>query len=536
MADATGVCYTQSGNVKRYEHEALNYIAFIRSGNEYLDGLNNDMDYLVSYQYSIWNKQMKLFSYDYYDVNFETDLKGILSYTVDNTNNECNFTINPGGSMSHHWYDPCDATPLLTFFRITTYSPSMYDMGQCNPTNDLIFGSIDACPTTLRGLTEGKDYICVKYSYGTPEYNELVSYIHTLSEYGNMYPELSTTLLDKVFTLRLCNKEGTDDKSELSCKDGYNSTIKNFMITKNCSYSFFPDIIVYENYAAPNNFKVNDFNMSYLLNDMHGCNLYLYGVVKYGAVKSDNWSTTATITVMSFGEDNIVGTNGKVDALNLNLYSSSPLIIRNGIGGDIIIDSNDLTNKETSFEVGPTSSVINIGLSTHQHSRNVLLCTSNITMLSVKIEFGKGTKWTEDINSNHNYKLGNLEYYGVNSLFDPNSSISNFLDDNWEIYEDDPVGPYFVNAFYENTPNKPYVWNGLGNSCLSGVIIHNIYNDPDNGATAIGYFVLGVEQNGNKFYLTDTDTACDINSWTLYVESTNENNIGTIPFSGFILI
>lgn len=53
------------------------------------------------------------------------------------------------------------------------------------------------------------------------------------------------------------------------------------------------------------------------------------------------------------------------------------------------------------------------------------------------------------------------------------------------------------------------------------------------GATVKAYFMLGVQEINNKFYLANTNDMENIlNSWVVYIKSTDEMNTGVIPFSG----
>ena len=483
--------YTQSGNVKRYEPLRMSYWAFYRI---WPNELGADNSSLLAYRY-ICDPLEYFYSIDdqIYSISSVSSDSKLLSYTID-SNGICHYSINPG--RLDHGLNGIEYgnTILGRFYNYYNYTGNEH--WQVYPEN---------IPTTLNGLTEGTDYICKKYSYGTEEYNELMSYL-----IGTSFNYSGTNGGTPDVTLKVKLSKGDDVEST-----GFNSFIKHFSNEK-----FMPDIFVVQNYAE-----------NYSPADVPSCNIWCYGVVQgYKSAPSDDWTTTITIIVESFGDNNVTGTGGAINPTDLNLSSSNPLFI---FGGDdeLMIDSIDLTNKRTTT-TGLPNNTVNISLNTHQHSSFVNYMMSNVVMLKLRIEFGKGTVFLRDEHGDIIVENGAI--YEPSPTFDPGNDMLGWLENQWGVNEDNPSGsPFFILAQYKNTELKPYIWNGLGYSQLGGVVIHDMYDSEETGATVEAYFMLGVQQINNKFYLADTiDIQNMLNSWVVYIKSTDETNTGAIPFQG----
>lgn len=487
MADATGVCYTQSGDVKRYEHYQNAYWGFYR----YSDDRGTPDEGLYAYKYRYYTGD---FHYDSTPLNDIIQKESTMfTYEIDSSG-QCNYTINPGRKYDTSTLSRHRNTLLGTFYDFVQSIKSHNTEYTFWNGNITVPDNFDVTYTykTLEGLIEGEDYICKKYSYGTPEYNEFLSYIIT----GSLQPQYQD--YNNGFTLKLCNGDSVNN-------DGYNSFIKKFSDEQGM-----PDLIVWQNYGYYPSVKGLDKEY---VEKLPNSNIYVFSVLNiYHTINY----VTVTIEVDGFGNT--------INGSKLNLSSTNYMVLETSVGS-IIIDSPYKTYKlqERISDYNPFT----MDLNTHFMSDYVLLSEGQ-EILDVTVTFDNCTMEEMPINIS----------WDINDTTISEFNMTDEIDWLWSMFsidEDDPSG-YNSNgvltiAQYENAPIKNYYLSSLENTNIGGVCYHQV--SAGNNPSIEAHFMVGLTKENGKFKMCNTDDITNtINSWSLKCACNNDPSI-TFNVAGF---
>ena len=278
MTDATGVCYTQSGNVKKYESLGIPYDEFYyTSGRDTCEMFeyNITLRYCISkdsnsfpgsYAYIFTNyvnsnsgDYIHDYSYNEYisysnSENFIYDGQGdVITYA---TNNEIFYNINPARNNGK------DGCSLIEFKQIITniyFDDTGGALGQTNTSYSPYYTSSQINNITNSFIKPTGEYILKKYSYGTDDWKLLMTYTN-----NSIY--------------------------ELKCDPYF---LKHF----DPSGKFVPDIIVAVKYwpLPMMGAKLNDQDSLNVLQ-----NIYVYGVINH---KYSSGGSTPSYPVMDYYVD-----------------------------------------------------------------------------------------------------------------------------------------------------------------------------------------------------------------------------------------
>lgn len=252
MADATGVCYTQSGNAKKYEPAYMSYYLYYRYQND------SATDYLVSYRYKgFFNEYYGIkpvYSIGYpheirtqHDYDYQSSPERILLLEDNDTENleEAKFLITPcNNQIAYSKYDDFLNEYANNIRNDYLYAPLINS-------GDLNYKHINS------NIYHDNSYAFKKYTYGTEEYNEFVSYITDaplIIDNGNIVD-------NPLLTIQLSTKGDVRI-------DNYSTNIRNFADLK-----FMPDIIIFQNYGILPSKYVSPLS--------NNSNIYVFGVIGY---------------------------------------------------------------------------------------------------------------------------------------------------------------------------------------------------------------------------------------------------------------
>lgn len=489
MADATGVCYTQSGNVKRYEHYQNAYWGFYR----YSDNRGAPNKGLFAYMYRYYGGDVHYEDHPLNDIIQKEST--MFTYEIDSTG-QCNYNINPGRKYDTSTLSGHRNTLLGTFYdfieRVNSNSND-YTFWNSALNGNTIPNDFNTTymHKTLEGLIEGEDYICKKYSYGTEEYNEFLSYIIA----GNLQPQVQDNY---AFILKLCNGDSVNN-------DGYNSFIKNFSDEQGM-----PDLIVWQNYGYYPSAKGLDKEY---VEKLPNSNIYVFSVLNiYHTINY----VTVTIEIDGWGNT--------IEGNELNLSSTNYMILETSIG-NIIIDSPFKTYKLQERITG--NNYFTMNLNTRFMSDYVSL-TGGQEILDVTVTFENCTMEKEPVNVT----------WDIDDTTISNFNMTDEMDWLWSMFSIDKDDPSGINgngpltiAQYENGPLKNYIISSLGNTNIGGVCYHQV--SPGINPKIEAHFMLGVKQDGDKFNICNTgDIRNNINSWSLKC-TRNDNHGITFNVVGF---